>query len=167
MVRVVEQVVVKEMLNIQARLDAVREFTQGFLKIFLSFYQVMASLPRILPDVDWPPVLIKFAPLVGAVFNIDLQGLPGLGCVVPSTFNGKLLAYLLAPAVVVAGILGTERLSMRLYEASDPRLLHLRDRVQTYVNIFLFIARLRGLTDPDARLKSPPRLALNGLYQCG
>lgn len=78
--------------------EASRMQVAGFLKILVSYWQVVSSFVNTF-TIDWPARILTLLQL-GAIFNIDIITLPGTACALsPWDFTTKLTVYTVTPLV--------------------------------------------------------------------
>ena len=107
------------------------------IKIIITFYQIMSTLPFVLSNVQWPTFFADVAS-VTSVFNLDIVKIPSLACLSPGSFFSRLVLYIFAPLAVFVVLVGTSLLGSVLYK-NHPNIEEFQDGIYYNMNLFLFL----------------------------
>jgi hypothetical protein len=88
--------------------------------LIITNYQILSGLPSRL-RIPFPDRITRLLKSFTAIINIDILNLPGLACVVDSSYYTKFIANMLAPAIVILTLKVISRWHMgRLRTVSMP-----------------------------------------------
>ena len=91
---------VKSWMDSQMDLESLKNFALGYIKVIISFYQVLSTYVDNY-KVTWPIRVVNMFQYV-AIFRFDMISFPGPNCVVAEfSYTERLLIYTVLPVVII------------------------------------------------------------------
>lgn len=82
------------------------------IALIITNYQILSGLPERV-GIPFPEGVTNLLKSMTDLINVDVLQLPGLACVVGSSFYVKFLSNMLAPLIIVIAVLGLSKRSLR------------------------------------------------------